>query len=58
MNRRRISGFVLGAFAMVALSGCGQKGPLILPEEKIEELKKKKKQKMGRYPQSGSTRNA
>jgi len=58
MNRRRINGFVLGAFGLMALAGCGQKGPLILPEEQIEKLKKKKKQKTGRYPQSGSIRNA
>lgn|GEM_PF-5164832 len=57
MTRRGLGSFVLGAFCMTALAGCGQKGPLILPEKKIEELKKKKKQKTGRYPQTGPIRN-
>ena len=31
------------AVAGVALTGCGQKGPLYLPEEKLEEFKKKRR---------------
>lgn len=42
-QRRR---WILGAMCAVAgaaLTGCGQKGPLYLPEEKLEELKKKRR---------------
>jgi len=38
--------WILGAMCAVAgaaLTGCGQKGPLYLPEEKLEELKKKRR---------------
>lgn len=33
-----------GAFGAL-LAGCGQKGPLFLPDEKLEELKKRKEQR-------------
>ena len=41
-GRRRFAAW-LGVASAVALSGCGQKGPLYLPEQKLEELKKKRK---------------
>jgi predicted small lipoprotein YifL len=57
MDRRRLCGFVLGTLGVMAMSGCGQKGPLFLPEEKLEELKKKQKQKTGLYPSAAAVRN-
>ncbi len=50
MNRRRLCGLLLGASSLTALAGCGQKGPLFLPQEKIDDLKKKQKTKSSRYP--------
>ena len=41
-QRRQVLG-LLCAVAGAALTGCGQKGPLYLPEEKLKELKKKRR---------------
>jgi predicted small lipoprotein YifL len=42
-KRRRRALTLLLASAAAVVTGCGQKGPLYLPEEKLEELKKKRK---------------
>ncbi len=58
MNRRKLCGLLVGAFSLSALAGCGQTGPLYLPEEKLDELEKKQKQKQktSGYRQAESTR--
>ncbi len=58
MNRRKLCGLLVGAFSLSVLSGCGQTGPLYLPEENPEDPDKKKKlkQKLGAYPHAESTR--
>lgn len=42
LSRRRAAvGLVLAAL----LAGCGQKGPLFLPEEKLDEIKREKEKR-------------
>ena len=41
LNRRIVIAGLLGACA-TTLAGCGQKGPLYLPSEKLEELERKR----------------
>lgn len=44
MDKRRRTTLALLLMAVGgSLVGCGQKGPLYLPEQKLEELKKKRK---------------
>ena len=46
VNRRKAMGAALvAALAALASGGCGQKGPLFLPEEKLDELERKKRDK-------------
>lgn len=43
VNRRTAMGAALAAgLVVLASAGCGQKGPLFLPEEKLEELERKR----------------
>ena len=43
LNRRTIIGASLFAvLAVLASSGCGQKGPLFLPQDKIDEIERKR----------------
>ena len=42
-RRHAIKSMLVGTAALLA--GCGQKGPLFLPEEKLEELKKRKEKR-------------
>jgi predicted small lipoprotein YifL len=45
VNRRTAIGAALAAgLAALASGGCGQKGPLFLPEEKLEELERKREE--------------
>ncbi|MEM7405866.1 MAG: lipoprotein [Pseudomonadota bacterium] len=47
MDKRRRTTLALLLMAVGgSLAGCGQKGPLFLPEEKLEDLKKKRKVSM------------
>ena len=39
MSRRRITSFILCGCLLLALSGCGNKGPLVLPEETEKKTK-------------------
>jgi predicted small lipoprotein YifL len=44
--RRTVIGAALAAgFAALASGGCGQKGPLFLPEQKLEELERKREER-------------
>lgn len=43
-KRRRRTCLGLAVAAVAVLSGCGQKGPLYFPEDRLEELKKKRRQ--------------
>jgi len=40
MTRARLIGGLLVACLLLALSGCGNKGPLVLPEKDKEEAQK------------------
>ncbi len=42
-RRHAIKSILAGTAALLA--GCGQKGPLFLPEEKLEELKERKEKR-------------
>ncbi|MDX1513858.1 MAG: lipoprotein [Gammaproteobacteria bacterium] len=44
-RRRFLRSILLGAVAGMAISGCGQKGPLYLPEDELEKKKKEKTSK-------------
>jgi predicted small lipoprotein YifL len=39
MSRRRLSSIILCGCLLLALSGCGNKGPLVLPEEAEKKTK-------------------
>lgn len=41
MNRRRLLYLLLCACLLVTLSGCGNKGPLVLPDEEEKEERQK-----------------
>lgn len=43
-KRRRRTCLGLAVAAVAVVSGCGQKGPLYFPEDRLEELKKKRRQ--------------
>lgn len=60
VNRRSALGAALAAaLSALASSGCGQKGPLFLPEEKFEEKRDELERKRdGAQPQRSSTRPA
>ena len=45
MNRRTVLTAVLGAGFAATAAGCGQKGPLYLPAEKLEEIERKRDEK-------------
>ena len=46
VNRRTTIGAALAAgLAALASAGCGQKGPLFLPEQKLEELERKREER-------------
>jgi predicted small lipoprotein YifL len=46
VNRRTTIGAALAAgLAALASGGCGQKGPLFLPEQKLEELERKREER-------------
>ena len=46
MNRRTALRAVLGAaITVLGTSGCGQKGPLYSPEEKLDDLERKRADK-------------
>lgn len=46
VNRRTAIGAALAAgLAALASGGCGQKGPLFLPEQKLEELERKREER-------------
>jgi len=40
MSRQAIVSCLLACCMLLALSGCGNKGPLVLPEEEKEEIEK------------------
>ena len=46
------------AGAVALLAGCGQKGPLFLPDEKLEELKERKEQREKKKRSSALPRRA
>ena len=39
MNPRRLTGWILCCCLLLALAGCGNKGPLELPEEETKKRK-------------------
>ena len=41
MKAVRITSWLICCCLLLALSGCGNKGPLVLPEEEEEEVKSK-----------------
>ncbi len=45
VNRRTVLRILYGSLvaAPLALAGCGQKGPLYLPEEKLQEIERKRR---------------
>jgi len=53
VHRRLALAGLLGATA-VLVSGCGQKGPLFWPADKIEEIERKRREgrKSGRAPRT------
>jgi predicted small lipoprotein YifL len=52
VNRRRALRALSGAALVAGIAtGCGQTGPLYLPEEKLDELERKRRgEKSGRAP--------
>ena len=60
MHRRHALSGLLGAAFVVLASGCGQKGPLFLPSEKIDEIERKRREKRssGRAPDGGTPTSA
>jgi len=57
VHRRHALPGLLGAALVALTSGCGQKGPLYLPSEKIEDIERKRREerKSGRAPGGGPT---
>ena len=46
MNRRRALGLIASGLAAGGLlGGCGQTGPLYLPDQRLEEIKRKKEER-------------
>ena len=46
-RRTAIHVFTGSAIAVFGVSACGQKGPLFSPEDKLQELERKRDEKLG-----------
>ena len=59
MSVSRIASLAVCAILCAAvLSACGQKGPLFLPDEKLEEIKRKKEEREQEEDKSSATQPA